>query len=380
MTLCVLYDATLAYERPDAADDIDRALAPRLASRQGVLAVIVGPDGLAEAPIDAFDDAAEPTPRTTLAEARGRLLAPSPRARSKQRLAKAKPSHRPRAKARFEPPLGAVMLKIGAAGWDHSHFLALLDRRPDLRVVAAMRAPWEIEFPEYLNPFAARAAQAGWAQASRRAHRMLALEDSLAGQGLATRLGRIPSALADTTPAMFDEDLAGAPFLLQVGPIERRANSLLMLQVWRELARAGEPPLLVLAGSRGKQIDEIAPMLEWGSSFNGRVIELDPLAPNDLRALAVHARALLAPDFAVPHAALARDICALGVPTIVSNIPEHASLQGANLRRLSPLSGPDWLHAVSDAAAAGPREPDRDVALPAWDELAIDLRTHLAQL
>lgn len=277
---------------------------------------------------------------------------------------------------RTPPPHGTTVIVAGLEAWA-GPWPALLSRRPDLRAVAVLDEPLDWDWPEFVAPAAcataerATAALAGAALAG--AAPLVIVPDAAAAAAIRHRFGPagpqvaiepVPSSLAgtevDPAPAP-----AVAPFMVALGPIEARSNALLLLQLWRDgLARSLALPRLVLAGPRGQDVEEIAPLLDWNPWLRRQVTEAPELDGPALRRLITGARAILAPDFAAPAAALLRDAVALGVPVIAADTPQAHALGLTPL--LNPIDGPGWRAAILAVSAQAPAPPPSLPRLLDW--------------
>lgn len=267
-------------------------------------------------------------------------------------------------------PPGTVLLKPGIVGWDDPPFRAWLDRHPAVSPVALVDKPVGWDWPEYADAGGLAALRAGLAALSQTAQAVVVPDDPTrawmrsalaeAGRGsMPVHVVDPPSVLAGTTATTADPALAAVAYLVVPGPIEDRANTLLLLQIWRDLIRAEEQvPTLVLAGRRGRQIEEIRPLLDWNEAVGATVVEAS-LSPEALRHLIAHARAVLAPAFAGGPAALLRDAQALGTPVIAA--ARSVDARGSGLTALDPLDGPAWRAAI--LAAARRAVPERPAAV-----------------
>lgn len=270
---------------------------------------------------------------------------------------------------------GAALIVCGPEPWDGA-LPRLLARRPDLRVVALAEAATRDRWPEFYPAAAARGAPA--AMASTAALVVLPEAEGSAHFGMAARGARpvlvepLPSRLAGTEAGAACPSLSDRPYMVACGPIEARANTLLLLHLWREgLARGASLPKLVLVGERGPQVEEIAPLLDWNAALRPLVAEAPGLPPAALRRLIENARAVLVPDFAGPPAVLMRDLLALGVPMLAADTPAARRLGIAP--RLDPLDGPGWRAAIAAAAATRPSPHRTPPPLPDWPGYAVRL-------
>lgn len=284
----------------------------------------------------------------------------------------------PRPRRAAALPAGAALIVCGLAPWVAA-IPKLQARRPDLRVVALAERPTAGPWPEHHPPGAAAAARGAFAAMAAGAALVVVPEHGIADElGTAGRGGRpilvepLPSWLARSSGAA-GLPWPDAPLMVACGPIEARANTLLLLHLWRDgLARGAAVPKLVLAGPRGRQVEEIAPLLDWNAALRPLVAEAPGLAPAALRRLVESARAVLVPDFADPPAELMRDLLVLGVRVIAADTPVARRL--GLTPRLDPLDGPGWREAIADAAgSARTPGPHPSPALPDWPGYAMRL-------
>ena len=88
----------------------------------------------------------------------------------------------------------------------------------------------------------------------------------------------------DWAPAIADLDRT--EFVLCVGTFSSQKNQALLAQVWQILIREGiEPPILVLVGRRGHNINDLMSQLATTRNLDGRVKILEGLRDSELRTL-----------------------------------------------------------------------------------------------
>lgn len=257
----------------------------------------------------------------------------------------------------FVPPDGAVVLKPDLRGWHDPVWQGWLGRHSGLRPVCFAHTLWGADFPEYLPAGEAAALQGSLAALARTA-RGLVVPTEVHREHLQTLLHRHgtavpilvrmpPSWLADTDPQPFDAELAAAPYFVVPGTLDARSHVLLLLTLWRALVRDGRSvPKLVLAGARGRQVEELRPMLDWNETNRAHVREAPDLDAQGLRTLMAHARGVLAPSFAPDTGMVARDAFSLGAPVAASLTPVHAAVLGTGATLLDPIDGRGWRDAV----------------------------------
>ena len=145
------------------------------------------------------------------------------------------------------------------------------------------------------------------------------------------------------------------PYFVVLGTIEPRKNHLLLLQLWRHMARKYGPhcPRLLIVGQRGWKNEHVVDLLERSRVLESVVIEFNDVADKDMVALLRHARALLFPSFEEGWGMPLVEALTLGTPAICSDIPAfHESGQGRALY-LDPLDGKAWLEAILAMIEAG---------------------------
>ncbi len=261
---------------------------------------------------------------------------------------------------------GAWLFNIGYGGLDEAGYVREIVRR-NLRAVFFMQDMIPLCWPEYFRPGEVRKQQ-------RRLETMLECGDALIINSEATRsdLARWASDAGRALPRHIVAPLVpdrlpapGAPpeggaYFVATGPIEPRRNTLLLLQVWRELARsgAGAVPRLVLLGPRGRGSEEAADLLDRCPWLRPLVREIPECSDAERAAWLAHARALLLPLFAEACAAPVLEAIRLDVPVVASDLPVFREMAGDIPHYLHPLDGPGWKQAVLDLSA-----PDNEMAL-----------------
>jgi glycosyltransferase involved in cell wall biosynthesis len=170
---------------------------------------------------------------------------------------------------------------------------------------------------------------------------------------------------------------AGRPYFLAIGTIEPRKNHLLLLNVWRRMAKtygSENIPRLIIVGRRGWENEQVIDMLERCQVLQGCVEELAGLPDDRMQMLLSGARALLMPSFAEGYGMPVTEAMASGVPVICSDLPALREAGAGVPDFLDPLNGGDWLEAVLDyGSSASDRrthqmERMRDWRAPTWDE------------
>lgn len=171
--------------------------------------------------------------------------------------------------------------------------------------------------------------------------------------------------------------LGGQVYFAAIGTIEPRKNHLLLLQVWRELARSmGEAcPKLVLVGRRGWENENVVDMLERCPAVRRHVIELNGIGDHELIPIIQHARATMLLSFEEGWGIPVAESLALGTPVICSDIPALRECSRGRATFLHPLDGLGWLGAVRErsgterasSVAMAQGVPPPAYAAPTWD-------------
>jgi glycosyltransferase involved in cell wall biosynthesis len=234
-----------------------------------------------------------------------------------------------------------------------------------------------VEYPEYALAKHAAANRARIAAATTMADGLLVNSDCTAGAvarfcGAASvpPIVKLPfgSTLRDSGTAA-PASAGDHPYFLVVGTIEPRKNHLLLLKMWRDMARhaGAAAPHLVIAGRRGWENGHILAMIDRSPALRDVLVELQTPSDAALHALMRGARALLAPSFAEGFDLPVAEALGLGCPVIASDIPAHREVGGDAPLFLHPLDAKGWSAAVRDFAAPdSPLREDHLRAARAW--------------
>lgn len=144
-----------------------------------------------------------------------------------------------------------------------------------------------------------------------------------------------------------------APYFLFLGTIEPRKNHLLILTVWRELARrmGSATPQLVVVGRRGWECEQIIDLLDRCEALRPHVRELNEASDELVAALIRGARALLLPSFAEGFGMPVQEALAVGTPVIASPLPTFLEIAGEIPDYAETFDGVRWLHLIMDYAS-----------------------------
>ena len=262
-------------------------------------------------------------------------------------------------------PRHAIYLHVSHLRLDRPPMLAWLARRPDIRPVFFVQDLIPIEFPEYGVPGEAQRHRIRVETVCRHAAAVVTSSDAVAAglRRYAAAEGLpVPERIV-TAPIGVEEPFLDAPFpfaaarpyFVVCSTIEGRKNHLLLLQLWRDLARRlapGEMPALVVVGRRGWESEAAIDLLERCEAIRPHVIEAPNLPTGALASLMAGARALLMPSFSEGYGVPVAEAVALGTPVIASDIPSHREITRGEAVLLDPLDGPAWREAIREAAAA----------------------------
>ncbi len=269
---------------------------------------------------------------------------------------------------RWRPREASILINSGHFGLEHPSYAQRVRRR-GLRPVYFLHDLIPITHPEYARP-----GESGRHQ--RRLEAMCTTGHGLVVNSEATRaaLERFahgsgwrlpPCVVAPLAPAELpppaDASPLAQPYFVMVGTIEPRKNHLLLLQLWRELARQGDAPRLVVIGQRGWECEQVVDMLERCEALRGVVQEEATCSDAGLSTWLRHARALLFPSFAEGFGLPLVEALAGGVPVIASELPAFREIAGAIPEYLDPLDGAGWMRAIRQYA--DPSQPARSAQL-----------------
>lgn len=260
----------------------------------------------------------------------------------------------------------SVYINTGQLGLGVPQLLSWIVRRPDVRPVFMLHDVIPLEHAEYVSP-RARAHHARMIASAATHAAGIVTTTTAASEGVHRELvgAGCPTIPVHSIPLPVAEvflreehavaDIGAPPYFVCCGSIEPRKNHILLLNVWREMARAMGPdtPKLVIVGSRNRADQTTVDMLERCDPIRPHVIEVAGLSTPSLKRLLQGARALLMPSFTEGFGLPIIEALACGTPVIASDIPAHREAGGPLVDFLSPIDGAGWLLAIRSICRAG---------------------------
>ena len=280
-------------------------------------------------------------------------------------------------------PKGAIYINVAYHRFEQPRFFAWLATRPDVCGVFMVHDLLPLDYPEYFEVGEVAKFRARIATALRYGRAFLVsteavrqrLQREIAAQGLPPRpiwARHFPSPLTDFAPT--ERRVVKRPYFVMVGTIEPRKNHLLILQIWRALARSAEmPPRLVIVGARGWENEQVLDMLDRCEALVPHVLEIQKLSSSELAQLIAGARALLAPSFDEGYGLPIVEALSLGTPVVASDCEAIREVAQGCARLLSPLDGIAWAAeierlAMDDAYFARAQADAADFSPPSWSD------------
>ncbi len=259
--------------------------------------------------------------------------------------------------------------------WVASSFTWLEERR-DVKAVFFIHDLLPVTLPEYFRVAEFERHRARMRNVARFASAAVVTTKTVAAD-LAAHMAEVgrhdlpifvrPTPISPTfsTPRVIEPDLAGHPFFVLCSTIEPRKNHLMILAVWRALARRLGPntPKLVLVGTRGWHYDPIIDLIERSPPLRDHVLEVNGLSTPGLKRLIDNAQAVLMPSFGEGYGLPVHEALAAGAPVVASDVSAFREIDATGIERLSPLDGDGWLRAVE--ARIGPRPGESGRLAPA---------------
>lgn len=145
------------------------------------------------------------------------------------------------------------------------------------------------------------------------------------------------------------------PYFVVLGTIEPRKNHLLLLALWRQMAKnsSGLVPQLVVVGRRGWECEQVVDMLERCEAIHLHLLEINNANDEQVVSLIKGAQALLMPSFAEGFGMPVQEALAAGTPVISSPLPAIKEFAGDIPDYAEPHDGARWLELIEDYAQHG---------------------------
>jgi len=143
------------------------------------------------------------------------------------------------------------------------------------------------------------------------------------------------------------------PYFVLLGTIEPRKNHLLILTLWREMARRLGPttPQLVVVGRRGWECEQVVDLLERCEVVHPHLLELNNSSDPEVAALICGARALLMPSFAEGFGMPVQEALAWGTPVLSTPLPAIREFAGDIPDYAEPFDGHRWMELLMEYSA-----------------------------
>lgn len=270
---------------------------------------------------------------------------------------------------------------------------AWLEGRPDVRAAFFIHDLLPVQMPEYFRPAElerhrarlrnfARFAAAGIVTTRTVAEDLRAHLAALGRRDVPVFVAPTPIAPIFASPRLVDPALADVPYFVLCSTLEPRKNHLMILAVWRELARrlGSAAPRLVLVGTRGWHYQPILDLIARSPALRALVVEVNGLSTPGLKRLIDNACAVLMPSFGEGYGLPVHEALAAGAPVLASDVPAFREIVSPAPTLISPLDGEAWVAAIvaqmdMPRSATDERAPRRD-----WSDYFAALETFLDEL
>lgn len=253
-----------------------------------------------------------------------------------------------------------VYINTGQLGLGVPQLLSWIARRPDVRPVFMLHDVIPLEHAEYVTP-GARAHHARMIASAALHAAGVVTTTAAASEGVRRELVRAgcPDIPVHAVPLPVSDlflrrepapPMNGAqPYFVCCGAIEPRKNHILLLNIWREMARTMGPrtPKLVIVGSRNRADQTTVDMLERCEPLKPHLIEVTGLSTPSLKRLLQDARGLLMPSFTEGFGLPVVEALTCGTPVLASDIAAHREVGGDLIDLVSPIDGAGWLAAIT---------------------------------
>lgn len=134
------------------------------------------------------------------------------------------------------------------------------------------------------------------------------------------------------------------PYFVMLSTIEARKNHLLILQIFRNIAKKDpqNTPHLCIIGKRGWEAEQVFDLLDRCPILKNHVIEINNCQDQELSNYIQHAQALLFPSFAEGYGLPLIEALQLNTPVIASNLDVFKEIADDIPEYIDPLDGITW--------------------------------------
>lgn len=264
---------------------------------------------------------------------------------------------------RMRIPENSIYINVAQHLLEFPVFFKWLNDRPDIAKVFFVHDLLPLDHPEffpagYQNKFERRLrtifrhATALVVSTGSVAKRIEAELQSRGRCNLPMHIAPLPSSIEISRESQDTEIvLPSSPYFVMVGTIEPRKNHLLLLHIWRELAKEPESvPLLVIVGKPGWETEQVMDLLSRCTLIRLHIVRFSGLSIFQLRRLLAHARALLMPSFAEGYGLPLVEALGVGTPVIASDTEVFREVSQDCALFLPPLDGLGWQAAIKEMA------------------------------
>jgi glycosyltransferase involved in cell wall biosynthesis len=260
---------------------------------------------------------------------------------------------------------------------DQPRIFSRLKSAANARVAVFVHDIIPISYPEYARPGQKERHEKRMMTAAQYADRIIvnSADTEEIIRPLLEKFGRLPPITC--APLGIDAHLSrpepaeseNHPYFVMIGTIEPRKNHILLLNIWRELARemGSAAPVLHIVGHRGWENEHVLDLMERCEAIQPLVIEHGQMSDRSLAQLLAGARALLLPSFAEGYGLPVGEALTLGTPVICSDLPVLREVGQETPDYLDPLDGLGWKKALIDYASKNStRREAQFVRLARW--------------
>lgn len=282
---------------------------------------------------------------------------------------------------------GKVLVQVSPHHLTNTAKLRGILERENARFVCLVHDLIPIEYPEYARPGGAALHEKRMTSVAELAHAVIANSAAtkasfsrwVEAQGMPVPSVHVALLGTEDMPQVTPRQSAdGKPYFLCLGTIEPRKNHLMLLHLWRQMARdmpAEDNPRLVIVGRRGWENEQILDMLDRCKDIAPFVEEVNGCGDGELAAMIRGARALVMPSFAEGFGMPIAEALSAGIPVIASDIAAHHEVGRSTPDFYDPLDGPGWRKAICDHAQNGPMRQAQLARLEQWQ--APDWASHI---